>query len=90
MPFLYYLSLALAFAAPCIIFIVTYQICHNAAVRPDSERKRLFAGKAPRRTYFHPTRALDGEGSCIFPPSSSASGYDQGNAEDDAESDERH
>ena len=88
MPFRFHLLIVLVFAAPFIIFIVTYRICHNAAVRPESERKRLFAGKAPRRTYFYPTRALDGEGSFIFPLSNSAGGYDQGNAKHDADGDE--
>ena len=88
MPFRYYFLVVLVLVAPFIITFVTYQICRKAAVLPGGESQP--ACKGQRRTYFYPTRELDGDGSYILPPSYSATFHDQGNAEHAAKGDERY
>ena len=88
MPFLFYFFIVLVLAAPFINTFVTFRICRKTAIEPDNEPQ--FAGKAPRRTYFYPARAVDGDGSYSLPPSYSACGHDQENAEHGAKGDERH
>ena len=90
MPIRSYVLIVLVVAAPFIVTIVTYRICRKAAAQAHNGPTPKVAGKAQRRTFFYPTRELDGDGSYTLLPSYSAWRHDQENGEDGAERDQRH
>ncbi len=62
MEFHFNLLTLLLLACPVILSLVIYGVCKYLGTLADRERILPQAGVKPRRTYFYPTREIDGNG----------------------------